>query len=115
MEDILLGFLGPYTKPLMGLTFFSVVLARKSIGKRHIVFLLIVTVLASIAFFALLLWSFTWYTGQKSLPILHFALKILAALVVCSGTAIGFSFILKSLGLATLDGTEVRSKRRQVR
>jgi len=106
MEDMILGFLDPYTKLVLGVSFAAVVFWRNAIRKRHIVMLLVVGVLAFIAFFALLLWSFGWYSGQKSLVVLHAVLGMLAGLFVGCSAAVGFSFILKSLGLASLGDAE---------
>ncbi len=117
MQDIVLGFLGPYTPLILGLTFAAVFYFRQAIRKRHILRLLVTAVAALVAFFGLILWSFSWYTGQKTLVVVHAALSILAALFVSSSTAIGFSFILKHMGLAPLEdaGTRTLKDQRQRR
>lgn len=102
MEAFILGILGPYANLALAVALAAVVFARKSIRRRHIVMLLVVTVTSFVAFFALLLWSFTWSEAQKSGEALHVALKLLAAATVGCGAAVGFSLVLKSLGLASL-------------
>jgi hypothetical protein len=103
MEGIILAFLGPYTKLVLALSLGLVVVMRKSIRKPHIVALLVITVVTFIAFFAFLLWGFTWHDGTKSVMLYQFVLGLMAAVVVGCGSAVGFYFILMSLGLAAPD------------
>ena len=111
MEAFILGSLGQYTNLVVGLALTLVVLLRKSIRKRHITVLLAIAVACFIAYFALLLWGFTWYRGQKSVAMFRAGLSLLAGAVVGCGSAIGFSFVLKSLGLASLTGDESSAAR----
>ena len=115
MEGFILGILDPYASFVVFVALAVVVLMRKSIRKQRIVVLLVVTVTSFIAFFALLLWSFTWDDDQMSAAALQGVLKLLAAATVGCGAAIGFSFILKSLGLATIAGDPPRASSRRGR
>ena len=108
MDEVVFGFLGPYKSLVLGLTFAAVLYWRKSIRKRHIVRLLVLSVLTLVAFFAVLLWSFTWYKGQKTLFLVHTVLTLLSAMFLSSASAIGFSFILKHIGVAPLEDAGTR-------
>lgn len=101
MEDIVLAYLGPLTGFILAISFLLVLLLHKLMRKRHIVTLLIITVLSLVGFFAFLLWSFASYNGSQPQWIYNIPLKVMAALVVGCGSAIGFAFILKQLGIAT--------------
>lgn len=103
MDTFILDFLGPYTKWVMAFSLGIVVIMRKSIRKRHIVALLVATVLSFIAFFLFLLWGFVRYDGSQSLGLYHAGLRLLAGIGVGCGAAVGYCFILKSLGLASLE------------
>lgn len=114
MNEVVLRFLGPYTSLVLGLTFAAVLYWRKSIRKRHIVRLLALSVLTLVAFFAVLLWSFTWYKGQNTLVLVHTVLTLLAAIFLSSSSAVGFSFMLKHVGLAPLEDAGTRKPPRRV-
>lgn len=103
MDAFILDFLGPYTKWVMAFSLGLVVIMRKSIRKRHIVALLVATVLSFIAFFLFLLWGFVRYDGTQPLELYHAGLRVMAGIGVGCGAAIGYCFILKSLGLASLE------------
>jgi hypothetical protein len=112
MEEILYAFLGPLTGFVLAISFLMVLLLHKLIRKRHIVKLLIITVLSFVGFFAFLLWSFTSYSGSQPIWLYHVPLKIMAALAVGCGSAIGFAFILKSLGIASLEDEDAPARGR---
>lgn len=103
MDAFILDFLGPYTKWVMALSLGFVVIMRRSIRKRRIVALLVATVLSFIAFFLVLLWGFVRYDGTQPLGLYHAVLRLMAGIGVGCGAAIGYCFILKSLGLASLE------------
>jgi uncharacterized membrane protein len=103
MDGILLAFLGPFTNWILAISFAVVVLKRHSIRKRHIVILLATTVLGFVAFFAVLVWGFTWPDPGRYAALYQGLLRVIAGLVVGCASAVGFSFILKHLGLAKLE------------
>lgn len=115
MEAFILGSLGQHSSLVLGLTLVAVLLARRSIRKRHIVILLIVAVASFLAFFSLLLWSFTWNQAQGPALALQMVLKVLAALTVGCASAIGFTFVLKGLGLSSLTEKQPKARIRQRR
>ena len=115
MEGFILDFLGPSTNWVLGLSFAAVVLARNKIRKRHLLALVIVTVVAFISFFALLLWGVAGYEGKKSVTFLQTVLKVLAGVVVGCGAAVGFSLILKTVGLASFEDAAPRGTGRRGR
>lgn len=112
MEDFILGALGVYTTPVLLVSLLAVIVARRRIRKRHIVILLVLTVLGFIGFFALLLWGFTWYHGQESVVIFQATLRLIAAVTVGCGAAIGYSMSLKLFGLASLEEPVPPQRRR---
>ena len=59
--------------------------------------------LGFIAFFAVLLWGFTSPAGANSAALYQGSLRGIAGIVVGCGSAVGFSFILKHLGFASLE------------
>ncbi len=103
MDELVLGVLGVYATPVFLLSLVAVVLARRHIRKRHILILLALTVLGFVGFFALVLWGFTWYHGQKTVVIYQAALRLVAAVTIGCGAAIGYSLTLKLLGLVSLE------------
>lgn len=113
MEEILLAYLGPLTGFVMTIAFLLVLLLHKLIRKRHIVRLLIITVLSFVAFFAYLLWAFATYDGRQPQWIYNVPLTVLAALSVGCGTSIGFAFILKFFGIATLEDEAPKTRKRR--
>lgn len=109
MEEIIRNVLGPYTNWVMALSFGLVVLKRKALRKRHIMILLALTVAAFIAFFALIVFGL----AVRGMPPVLFqgALFAMGATAVGCGSAIGFWFILKSVGLADEAGEAARPPR----
>lgn len=103
MNEIIVAFLGPFTNWVLAIALAIVVFRRRSIRQRHIVALLAATVLAFIAFFAVLVWGFTWPEGRNVAALYQGVLRVIAAIVVGCGAAVGFSFILMHLGLASQD------------
>mgnify|MGYP003519656993 CR=1 FL=1 len=103
MERFLLDFLGPYAGACFLVPLAVVVWLRHRIRKRHIVALLAACVLGFVGFFAALLWGVTWFDGSQSAVPFQALLRVLAGVAVASGAAIGYFFILKSLGLASLE------------
>lgn len=104
MDTFIFSWLGTYSTPLLAMAFAAVFFFRKSIRKRHIVVLLITAVTSFVGFFAVLLWGIAQNEGQKSVAVLHIALSALAATSAGTSAAVGFAFILKHLGLASLSG-----------
>ena len=103
MEGFILAFAGPYTNWVLGLSFGLVFVMRSRIRKRHIVTLVVITILAFVAFFGVLLAGLAggnrgW---QVSPAVFQVTLKVLAFIVIGCGPAVGFFFILKSLGLVS--------------
>lgn len=104
MHEMILAFLGPYAGWLMALSLAIVVVKRNAIRKRHIVVLLVLTVLSFVGFFALLVLGLARGHGHPQL--FQAALFAVGAIVVACSSAIGFWFILKSFGLVRdADGT----------
>ena len=99
MDELIVAALGPYKYAVMALSLTLVFLARKSIRQSHIVILLLITVAAFIAFFALFLWSLSGSGNKTDIPVLP-ALRFIAATFIGCGSAAGFYFILVLLGLA---------------
>lgn len=104
MEKFILDVLGPYATAWLLVPLVIVVVLRKVLRKHHILVLVATCVLSFIAFFVLLLWGVTWYDGTQSVAPFHAVLRLLAGLSVGCGAAVGYVFILKSLGLASLGG-----------
>lgn len=97
MEAFLLELLGPYANPVMAISAAVVVWQRRRMVKRHIVWLLVLTIVGFLAFFAILVWGIRhWPASPESFQLL---LKLIAALTIGCSSAIGFWLILKSLGL----------------
>lgn len=111
MDAIILGFLGPYATACLLIPLGVVVALRKALRKRHIVWLLALCVLSFLMFFAALLWGFTWYDGSQSVAGYQAVLRVIAGVAVASGAAIGYCFILKSLGLASLENDRAEGGR----
>jgi uncharacterized membrane protein HdeD (DUF308 family) len=103
MEGILLEFLGPFTSWVLALSLALVLLRRHTIRKRHIVILVAITVIGFAAFFAVFIWGFTWRDPGRYASVYQGTLRIIAGIVVGCGSSVGFSFILKHLGLAKLE------------
>jgi hypothetical protein len=103
MEELLLDYLGPYAGACFLVPLAIVVFLRHRIRKRHILALLAACVLGFVGFFAALLWAVPWYDGSQSVAPFQVLLRVLAGVAVASGAAIGYFFILKSLGLASLE------------
>lgn len=98
MEEIIRNVLGPYAHWLMALSFGLVVLKRRTMGRRHIVILLGLTVAAFVGFFAWIVFGL----ANRGMPpgLFQGVLFALGAVAVGCGSAVGFWFILKSVGLA---------------
>jgi small-conductance mechanosensitive channel len=96
MDEILYHVIGPVAPLLMPLSLAAVVLTRKSIRKRHLVTLFVVTALSMLGFIGVILLGFVY----RDLPAFVFqsVLWILAVLMLTCGPAIGFWLILKQLG-----------------
>lgn len=103
MEKFLLDFLGPYAAACFVVPLAVVVFLRHRIRKRHIVALLAASVLGFLGFFAVLLWGIAELDGSQPVAPYHAVLRVLAGVAVACGAAIGYAFILKSLGLASLE------------
>lgn len=103
METVVLEYLGPYTGWIQAAALATVVLARKSLRKRHVLSLAAASALSFIAFFALLLWGVATLDGSQDPTLLNGVLRVLAAIVVGCGSGVGFSLILAKLRLATLE------------
>jgi drug/metabolite transporter (DMT)-like permease len=101
MEAFLRDLLGPLTNAILASALALVVMTRRSIRKAHIVALVLVTVVTSIALFSLLLWGFTWHDGTQSVALFQVVLKLMAGVIVGCGSAAGFYFVLRSVGLAS--------------
>lgn len=110
MDEFFQAFLGSYTEWILGLSFAVVAIKRRAIRKRHIARLLLAAVATFIAFFGLLLWGLSWQGDHMSATAFRFTLGILAAAFVVCSAMIGFSLILKSLGLASLDDADARDR-----
>jgi MFS family permease len=115
MDEFALDVLGIYATPVFLTSLLAVILARRHIRKRHLLILLALTVLGFIGFFALVLWGFTWYHGQKTIVLYQAALRILAGITIGCGAAIGYTLTLNLLGLAPLDDPKVPSSQRRRR
>ena len=104
MNELILDFVGPYANWLMTLSLVLVILARRSMRKRHIVVLLTLTVVAFLAFFGVLVLGLARWRGSPEL--FQGVLFVLGAVTVGCGSAIGFWFILKSFGLTADEDEE---------
>ncbi|SDE10243.1 hypothetical protein [Aquimonas voraii] len=112
MSEIVLAYLGAYTAPVMALALGLAIALRRSMRKRHLLWLLGVTVLSLLGFFGLLIAGFQLYRGPgPGASLLHLALVLLAGLFVGSSALAGFSFLLKLLGLAPLEDRPADSGR----
>lgn len=116
MDEILLRYLGQFTAPVLAGSLALVLAFRRSIRRRHLAALAVVTGLSLLAFFGLLLAGFQMYReGSAGGNLLHVTLVLLAGLFVASGSAVGFTLVLKSFGLAALDDSPQVSKHQQRR
>lgn len=104
MTDMMAEFLGPFVHPVVWASLAIVIVKRQAIRKRHIVWLVAITGLGIVAFFALLLLLLAWRGGGGVFEILFMGLlRLIAATVIACGSVVGFSFMLKMLGLAPLE------------
>lgn len=104
MEKFILDVLGPYATAFFLVPLVVVVVLRHAIRKRHIVALVAACVLGFLGFFAALLWGIAAYDGMQAVGPYQGFLRVLAGVAVASGAAVGYAFILKSFGLASLGG-----------
>lgn len=81
----------------MALSLGLVIWKRKVIDRRHIVILLVLSILSLVGFFAFLIYGVAHWPGSPEL--FQHLLGSIAALTVGCSSAIGFWLILKSLGL----------------
>lgn len=81
----------------MTLSLGLVVWKRKVIDRRHIVILLVLSILSLVGFFAFLIYGVAHWPGSPEL--FQHLLGVIAALTVGCSSAIGFWLILKSFGL----------------
>lgn len=98
MNDWMLDMLGPYSGWIMALSWGLVLLMRRSIRKRHIVGLLVLTVLAFSVFFFAAIALVVLGLGRNS-TFLPLVLTASSAISIACGPAIGFWLILNWLGL----------------
>lgn len=85
----------------MALSLGLVIWQRKVIDRRHIVVLLVLSILSLVGFFAFLIYGMAHWPGSPEL--FQHLLGIIAALTVGCSSAIGFWLILKSFGLTRPD------------
>ncbi len=96
MDEILAAFVGPIAPWLTTFSFAAVVVMRKSIRKPHVIALVLITVLALLAFFSVILLGLA---GWRIPPLLFdWVLRLLGILVLVCGPAVGFWTILRVLG-----------------
>lgn len=81
----------------MTLSLGLVIWKRKVIDRRHIVILLVLSILSLVGFFAFLIYGMAHWPGSPE--VFQHLLGSIAALTVGSSSAIGFWVILKSFGL----------------
>jgi hypothetical protein len=104
MTDMMTQLLGPFFHAVILGSLAIVIVKRQSIRKRHIVRLLAVTVLGSVAFVALMLVGIASIEGGAVLTMLYMGLlRVVSVAVIGCASVIGFSFMLKLLGLAPLE------------
>lgn len=112
MDEIILSYLGPYSGWILALSFGLVVFKRNAIRKRHLAILVGITVAAFVAFFAVLLVAFVlWNRSSVNLDPLLFTF---AALTIGCGSAVGFSLVLVTLGLADPEGDDEAPRPRRI-
>jgi len=97
LEQLVLAVLGPYANWIMTLSLGLVIWKRKVIDRRHIVILLVLSILSLVGFFAFLIYGMAHWPGSPE--VFQHLLGSIAALTVGSSSAIGFWVILKSFGL----------------
>lgn len=85
----------------MALSLGLVIWQRKVIDRRHIVVLLVLSILSLVGFFAFLIYGMAHWPGSPEL--FQHLLGIIAALTVGCSSAIGFWLVLKSFGLTRPD------------
>ena len=113
MNEIIAAFLGPLTNWLLTLSLAIVILKRHAIRKRHIAILVAITALGLIAFFVVFIGGFAWPEAGRHATLYQGLLRAIAGLVVGCGSAVGFSFILKHLGFASLEERQNISRPRR--
>jgi predicted histidine transporter YuiF (NhaC family) len=96
VNEIIVDVVGPIAPWLTTLSFGAVVAMRKSIRKRHVVVLVLITVLAFLGFVALQIAGLTRWDVSPTL--FQAALRLLGSLVLVCGPAVGFWLVIKQLG-----------------